>query len=334
MMQFDVLGVGTPLLDHMLQVSDAYIKVLPGKKYGMEVVSYSEMVDIIEKSGSVPEQVAGGSCANAIKGLAALGRRCAFIGKVGKDALGEKIVEDLYDRGVAPLLLYSDAPTGHVACLITPDGRRTCRTFVGAGGAMQPEDLEARYFSNIRLVHLEGYTLLCPGLTLRAMQLAKKAGALVSFDLGSFEIVAKNKPLIVSLLSEYADVVFANEDEAHALTGADPENACRQMAQRCQTVIVMTGKKGCWVGRRSAVVHCPAFPVEPVDTTGAGDLFASGFLHGYLSEKPVEECARWGALTARAVVLVVGAEIPESDWEKVKKEMFAAQRPYRKAEIQ
>lgn len=317
----EILGVGTPLLDHLLHVKSAYLNKIPGEPYGMETVSYQEMVEIIENSGSIPKQIVGGSSSNAIKGLTSLGHKCSLTGKLGKDAIGEKVLEDLQDLGITPKVHYSNTPTGHVTCLITPDGKRTCRAYLGAGGEMGPDDLDPAHFENCKLVHIEGYSLLSPGLTHRAMEYAKDAGAEISFDLASFEIVENYKDLILNLVSEYVTILFANEDETATLTGKNPKEGCDSMRSLCDTVAVMMGEKGCYIGTSEEVEAFPAFPVKPVDTTGAGDLFAAGFLHGYLLNLPFSECARYGAITGGQAVQIVGAEIPQEKWSLIKKRM-------------
>ncbi len=316
-----ILGVGTPLLDHLLQIELDYLKTVPGEPYGMETVPYLDMVKIIENSGSIPKQIVGGSCSNAIKGLAALGHNCALTGKIGKDSIGEKVLEDLQDLGIAPKVHYSNTPTAHVTCLVTPDGKRTCRAYLGAGGEMGPDDLHPDHFQGAELVHIEGYTLLSPGLTHKAMEYAKAAGAKISFDLGSFEIVENYKELLLDLVNEFVTVMFCNEDEAVALTGKNPSAGCDEMRTLCETVVVMMGEKGCCIGSSNGIERFPAYPVTPIDTTGAGDLFASGFLHGYLLKRPLSECARYGALTGRQAVQTIGAEISPEHWSFIMQQM-------------
>lgn len=315
--QNEILGVGTPILDHLIHIEPSYLKTISGDPYGMELVSYEEMIAIIENSGTVPRQIAGGSCCNCIKGLAALGHQCGLTGKLGKGSTGEKVIEDLQDLNVEPLVAYSDTPTAHVACMITPEGKRTCRTFIGAGGEMRPEDLDPIHFQGVKLVHIEGYSLMTPGLTHQAMEYAKQAGAIISLDMGSFEVIKSYKPLLTDLIREYASIIFANEEEAYALTGREPESACSELRTLCDTVVVMMGEKGCCAGNRTTQALFPAFPVKPVDTTGAGDLFASGFLHGILTHKNLETCAKFGAITGGTVVQHVGAEIPSEVWADV-----------------
>lgn len=313
----EILGIGTPMLDHLLLISQKYLESIQGEKYGMEVISYEEMVRLIENSGTIPKLVAGGSAANTIKGLAALGRRCALTGMLGKDSSGNRVIERLQDLGVSPLVSYGTKPTAHVTCLITPDGKRTCRTYLGAAEEITPKDLSPEFFNEVSLVHIEGYTFLYPGITKRAMELAKENGARISLDLGSFEVVEAYKSPIIGLVREFVDILFANEDETFAMTGKKPEGGWDDLQKLAENTVVMMGKEGCIAGNATEKIRCPAFPVEPLDTTGAGDLFAAGFLHGTLSKKDIRTSAKWGAQLAKEVVSVVGAEIPEEKWPSV-----------------
>lgn len=313
----DILGVGAPILDHLFFVSEAYLEQIPGQKYGMELVSYEEMATLIEKSGSTPKHIVGGSCANAMRGLSSLGWQCALAGKVGKDAVGKKVVEDLNNFHITPLFSLSEIPTSHVACLISSQGKRTCRCYLGASKEMGPSDLKPEFFQKVKLVHIEGYSLLTPGLTEQAMKYAKEAKALISFDMGSFEMVQDHRQELLHLIPKFVDILFANEDEARMMAGNDeknPKEICKSLQELCPVAIVMIGNKGCWVGNQGKVFHTPASVVETIDTTGAGDLFASGFLHGYLKNKTLQECARYGTITGAAAVQVIGAEIPAEKW--------------------
>ncbi|MGA8165327.1 MAG: adenosine kinase [Waddliaceae bacterium] len=314
----DVVGVGSPLLDHLIIVEEKYLDQLPGKKDGMEPVSYHDMIRIIEESRSLPQSIAGGSCANAIKGLASLGHSCAMIGKIGQDSVGQKVMESFHNLGILTLFRYSTTPTAQAVCLITSIGERTCRTFLGAGQEMTAKDLNPSHFSGAKLVHIEGYTLLCQGVAYRAMKLAKEEGAAISFDLGSFEVVETYKEHILELLEEYVDIVFSNTKETLALTGKPPKEGCGFLKNLCNISIVMVGPQGCWVGHRQEIFHCPAHPCRIVDRTGAGDLFASGFLHGFLLNKSLMESAKIGSILGGSVVEVVGAEIPPDRWPSVR----------------
>jgi len=276
----------------------------------------------------------GGSCCNTIKGLAGLGESCALVGKIGNDPLGVLYRNHLTKRQVFPLMSMSPLTrTGEVICLITPDGQRTMRAFLGSSLEMTADDLVPTDFAGIKLLHVEGYAIYNQPLTLKAIQLAKSVGAQVSFDLGSFELARGFKPLILEYLANYVDIVFCNAEEARELLGyEDAEAAVDYLASFCRVAIVMMGRDGCWVkegqssGKSSSrkgdkyrhnlleedVVE------HPLDTTGAGDLFAAGFLYGYLQGYSIEQCARLGSLNAREVVQVMGAEVPADKFKEIK----------------
>lgn len=320
--KFDILGVGAPFVDHIMRIPEEFLNEIVGHKGGMVVVDYETLRSILDKSSVEPVVIVGGSGANTIRGLAQFGHRCALVGKIGRDLAGKRFMERMNVLRVTnSCLIQTSTPTAQAVCLITPDGERTMRSFLGASKEMTAEDLNPEVFSGVSLVHIEGYSLLNGSLTERAMQLAKEAGAKVSFDLGSFEVVEAHKKKVVSLVSQYVDVMFANREEARSLTSLDPEQGCGALTDICETAIVLMGKEGCWAGRGTKRVKCPAFSVNAIDTTGAGDLFASGFLHGYMEERKLEECARYGALTGAAVVQVQGVEISPEGWEAIKREI-------------
>lgn len=316
-MKYEVLGVGALILDLILPVDESFLKEVPGKKGGMELISHHTMQQIIKSSGKVPTMAAGGSGMNTIKGLANFGHSCAMTGKLGNDENGKRIAANIKELKITPLYMQSQTPTGLSLCLVTPDTERTLRTYVGAAKEMSGADLNPAWFEGVKLVHLEGYTLLNHELAERAITLAKEAGAKVSFDLASFEIATKYKEKIIHLLSRHIDILFANESETRTFTKLDPERGCDILKDLCETVVVYLGEHGGWAARGTEKIRYPAFKTNPLDTTGAGDLFASGFLHGYLLDLPLEECTRRGALAASTVVQVMGAEIPPDHWKQL-----------------
>ncbi len=315
----EVLGIGNPFLDYLIPVTDAYLNTIPGAKGGMEPVDYKTFRRIIDENGGQVKIRAGGSSANTIKGLAELGHRCGFAGKAGRDEAGQMFVKKLEALDIIPYMSYSPSTaTGQLACLITPDGQRTFRNYLGATQEMRGEDLPPSMFDRVSFVHIEGYTLLNNSLTQRAVELAKASQTKVSFTLGSFEVASRFKNQILSLLAKHVDIVFANADETKALTHLPPEQGIDVLKELCEIAIVTLGAEGCWVASKSKKIHCPAFSAIPLDTTGAGDLFAAGFLHGYLKDKDLAECARFGALAAAEVVQVFGAEISPTAWQKLR----------------
>jgi len=300
--------------------------------------------------------VPGGSCANTIKGLASFGEKCGFIGKIGKDQVGQLYKDSMQQRGIIPLMTESmSEKTGEVICLITPNGERTMKAFLGASLEMTLDDLLPQDFAHLSLLHVEGYSIYNQPLTLRAMQLAKQNQSMVSFDLGSFELVRQFKPLLLDMLRNYVDIVFSNSEEARELMGvsyqdgyheangnnnqtnnnnsnknsnsnnsssnhiAIAEQCVDYLAKFCKVAVVMMGKDGCWVKSGNEKYQCPADVVQnPVDTTGAGDLFASGFIYAYLQGYSLQQCARMGALSGKEVLFVMGAEVPMDRFKKIK----------------
>lgn len=319
---YEVLGIGSPIIDHVIQISEEYLKAIHAVKGSMKAVDYNTFCRIVENSGSKTNLKAGGSSANTIKGLARLGHSCAFVGKIGEDAAGQTFIKSIKESGVQPIMVQSSTPTGQLACLVTPDGERTFRDFLGASQEMSPDDLKPEMFTGVKLVHIEGYTLMNEALTQRAMELAKAAGAKVSFDLANFELVNQFRSHIIHLLSRHVDILFANTAETRMLTKRDPEQGCDVLKDLCDIVVILMGPEGCWIGHGFEKFRCFAYPVEPLDTTGAGDLFAAGFLHGYLTGQHLTECAHYGALAGAAVVQVFGAEIPEEIWEKLREQIL------------
>ncbi len=316
---YEILGIGNPFMDYILHVSEDFLQTVTSIKGGVELIEHDHFQKLIKDSGKIPKLIAGGSGTNAIKGLAHLGEKCALVGKIGSDEAGETFRESMTELGITPLYEKSTTPTGQVLCFVTPDGERTMRSYLGASAEVSAGDLNKSYFEGVRLVHVEGYTILRETYAGDAMEMAKAASAQVSFDLANFEIVQDYKEVFLHLLETYVDIVFANEKEIHALTNLLPEEGCRYLSQLCDIAIILRGKKGCLVGHKDHVTEHPAFVVEhPLDTTGAGDLFASGFLHGYMSGKSLDLCARMGALVAAEVVQNDGAEIPPKSWEGIK----------------
>lgn len=320
--KYDVLGIGAPVVDYIVHIDDQFLKDQNIEKGGMVLIEEPTFWRLLERTGKTPIRIAGGSAANTIKGISKLNTRCGFVGKIGGDEPGKFFSEHFKYNQIHPHLIHTEHHTAKALTLITPDGQRTFRTFIGAGMRLNAQDIAGDFYGNVKLVHLEGYLLKNGDLVEKAMAMAKEAGAKVSMDISSFEIVNEYKSRLVKLVANYVDVLFANEQETAALTGGrTPEEGVEIVRDICETVVLFQGPEGCWVGQGIKKVHCPAFPVTPVDTIGAGDMFAAGFLHGYLQGLPVETCARYGALTGRAVVSSVGADINEKEWERVFREI-------------
>lgn len=310
----DVLTVGGTIADHVLFTSEEYLKTVPGKKGGSELVDYPLFCQIVENCDKPAQVTFGGSGVNVIKGLARLGHSTALISKLGNDEKGVNYSEHLRELGVIERLTWVNLPTGRSACLVTPDGERTMRTFLGASMDLSDLALNPQDFKNVKLFHIEGYQLVDENFTRKVVEFAKNEGAIISLDCACFEIVKAHKNFLLELLKESVDIVFANEEEAKGLTDLPAQEACSLLASLCGTAVVTMGEKGCFVQKGEQKHFQKALKAQVIDTTGAGDLFAAGFLHGYLNEMPLDACALYGTLVASQIVEVIGAELPEARW--------------------
>lgn len=313
-----VVGVGEPIIDYIYFVDDVFLEQQHQQKGGSNMFEFSSFEfyqKLLEKQQ--PHIVPGGCSANTIKGLAKLGCQSRFIGKIGLDSSGSLFGQSLLNAGVTPNLLTTSTHTSLLLSMVTPDGERTMLCCLGAAHELKAEELTAQLFADVTHVHLDGYSFYIPGITFKTIERAQKAGATISLDLSSFEVVRLFKSEIESLLTGKVDVVFANEEEAYELTGLPPREACMQLQKQCKIAVVHIGKEGCWVGSNDVVFQAKPPKVTVIDTLGAGDLFASGFLYGWLHHMQLQECARIGNLLGSACVQTQGAAIPDFIWAEI-----------------
>jgi len=264
-------------------------------------------------------EISGGSAANTICGLAALGVETAFFGKVGKDRLGEIFERNLIRNGITPLLQYSNNETGHALALVSPDGERTFATYLGAAVELEPDDLTSNMFQGYTHFYIEGYLVQHHELIRRAVELAMENDLKVILDLASFNVVKDNLDFLHFLVKEYADVVFANADEACVFSnGKKPEDALSEIAKDCWIAVVKTGKDGSLIQNGKQVFRIQATRANCIDTTGAGDLYAAGFLYGLLNRLHLPLCGEIGSILAGKVIELIGARIPDALWTEIK----------------
>lgn len=315
----EILSLGDALMDHVVFVEENFVESIPGKKGGSSLVNLEEFKKLLCRR---PIKRAGGSSGNSLKVLADLGHDCALIGKIGTDKEGDHFIKEIKKRGVISHLTRINAPTGRTACLITPDGQRTMRTFLGILSSTKEFTLEQAAFKGIKHFHFAAYQLRNIPLVKQAIAYAKEAKATISIDLASFEIVEDFKKELLEMLKSDIDIVFANEDEARTLLGLDPEKASLKLATLCDVAVVTTGAKGGHVAtNKGKSFHFPAHCNCPIDGTGAGDHFLAGFLHGVLENKPIEICTQYGAAISGRIVRVVGADMPKKAWNNLSKSL-------------
>ncbi len=317
---YEVLTLSAAIMDHYFHISDEQLKSITNEKGGWAPISRKTLNSILEKSDTTSKMVPGGSGANVTKGLAQLGEKCALIGKVGDDEKGEYYTKKLEDHGVIPLFKKGNLPTGQAICLITPDGERTFRTYLGASHSLTDLDFDKELFeSQVRHFHIEGYQLVDQDLVIRMLKLAKEADVTVSIDLANVEIVRRNEKFIRDILEKYIDIVFCNEREAKVLTNLPASESCDVLAEICEIAVITMSERGSWARRGNTKVYMEALSVNAIDTTGAGDLYASGFLHGYLRGYTLKNCVWIAAYVSSNVVKRIGPEISKSVWEEIRK---------------
>ncbi len=323
-MNSKVLGIGSALVDVLLQVDDDFLhRHVHGAKGGMEMVTsqwQKELLSAVAPADRV--LMPGGAAGNTVFALASLGIPAAMYSKTGKDEHGRFYRRCLVEAGGldAEFKETDEADTGCCISLITPDSQRTMRSYLGASQLSTPEDAAGIDFSGYTLVYIEGYTMFLPGFVQEVMKQAKRAGCQIALDLASFEVVNIFRPEIERLLKQYADIVFANEDEAKALFGGgmSEEAMASELAKWCTAAAVKRGERGAVIASGDKIYSVPAKPVKAVDTTGAGDIWAAGFLYGYLAGLPLPACGYAGAEAAAEVVKVIGARLPADTWQMLK----------------
>ncbi|MBP5658411.1 MAG: adenosine kinase [Paludibacteraceae bacterium] len=316
-----ILGLGNALTDMLMQVSEDDLRELNLPKGSMNLISMEQARAIQLRFASVRKHmVAGGSAANTIATIAALGGKAAFIGKIGADEVGVFYKDDLVKNGVKPLLLTDPKQmSGCSIVLITPDGERTFATYLGASAEMTEEDIDKEAFTGYDIFHIEGYMVQNHALIEKAIRLAKESGCIVSLDLASYNVVSENHAFLERLIKEYVDIVFANEDESFAYTGLAPEESAEQMAKECDIAIVKVGKRGSYVQQGDDRYHIGAITTSCTDSTGAGDLYAGGFLHALADGFDIHKCGEIGTIAAGRVVEIIGTKLSEENWDEIRR---------------
>ena len=315
-----IAAVGSALVDICLSENDAFVEATGAAKGGMTIVSNERIRELVAKSDNKPVIVPGGSACNTIHGIGRLGNPAYFIGKRGNDELGILFEQGISAHGIEPVLQVSDTPTGNVLSIITPDAQRTMFTFLGASSETDPGSITPELFTDVALVHVEGYLLFNHDLIRATLDAAKTAGSLVSLDLASFTVVEAAKELLGELCEKYVDILIANEDEARAFTGENDEQAAlKALRARADLAILKVGKRGSYIGHGENSIAVERMgDGSAVDTTGAGDLWAAGFLYGLVNGYPLETCGRLGSACGYEVCQVIGAQIPGEGWERIK----------------
>jgi sugar/nucleoside kinase (ribokinase family) len=316
-----ILGIGNALVDVMTIINDdGILEKFTLPKGSMQLVDKAKSELVKSETMNFNRNLAsGGSAANTIHGLAMLGVKTGFIGSIGKDEMGDFFENDMKNAGINTMLSRRNSVTGTAVALISPDSERTFATHLGAAVELEATDLNPEYFIGYDILYLEGYLIFNKSLVERACQIAKAKKMKIVLDLASYNVVELKLDDFKEIVEKYVDIVFANEEEARSFTGMGPEDALNSISQFCEVAVIKVGKEGSWIKSGDVIVKVGSIPVVCKDTTGAGDLYASGFLYGYSNNFDLEKCGMSGSLTAGKVIEIIGARMDEERWNEIKK---------------
>ncbi len=318
-----IVGIGSALVDILIHEDDNFLADTGAAKGGMTLAGKDEIERFLAMSSVEACIVPGGSACNTAVGVGNLGGRARFVGKCGKDKLAALFENNLRTQNVDPALLRTDSPTGRVLSIITPDAQRSMFTYLGASAEIGPDEISPEFFRDAAIVHVEGYLLFNPDLIKAVLSYAQQAKVKVSLDLASYTIVEASMDLLDYLVDKYVDILIANEEEAQAFTGyRDEQKALEALAGRAEIAVLKVGRRGSYVtyaGHTDTIR--PMGDRKAVDTTGAGDLWAAGFLFGLVSGYSMDVCGRLASACGYEVCQVTGAVIPPESWERIRKLM-------------
>lgn len=316
-----IIGVGSPVVDTIALVDDAFLDNVNGDKGGMLLVESTELGSMLNNLPAGSIRAPGGSAGNTLFALARMGAPAALLGKLGNCSIAEFYLEQFkHHGGETSRFKHGSIPNGHCLSLVTPDGERTMRTDLGAAMTLSPEEINVPDFEGYEFAHLEGYLLFNEALMRKVLESAKTAGCTISLDLASFEVVQATSAVLPDILESYVDIVFANEEEASAFTGIqdDYPAMARALHQHCDVAAVKIGARGSFVAQNGEVHTIdPVQAKQVIDTTAAGDLWAAGFLYGWLEGRPATECAHLGSQLGAAVVQQQGSVLPHDVWTEL-----------------
>ena len=333
-----ILGIGNALTDILAVLPDDDLLVkyhLPkGSMQHVDEATGDKIWQVLKRMGV--QYVPGGSAANTIAGASIFGMKSGFIGKVGDDELGSLFKTGQENIGIKPMLLKGTASSGRAMVFVTaPNAERTFAVYLGAALELGPEDLKPHFFEGYDYFHIEGYLVQNQALVRRAVELAKQAGSIISIDMASYNVVESNKAFLHDIIEDYVDIVFANETEAKALTGKEPREALEEIASICKIAVVKLGPDGSMVkcnaeataaANDAAANDAGFYKIEPypancIDATGAGDIYAAGFLYAHSLDMPVEVCGKVGSIISSKVVEVIGPKVDIPRWKAAKAEI-------------
>ncbi len=321
MSNFDLIGVGSPIMDLLARVPDEFLTThVAGDKGGMVLVDATEMQRIVGLLPGEPAYATGGSAANATFNATRLGLRSTFLGKLGNDDLARVYRQRFESAGVdGSRFKHGVEPNARCLALVTPDAQRTLRTHLGAAMTLAPAEITVDDFRGCRHAHIEGYLVFNRALADAVLARARAGGCTTSIDLSSFEVVNASRAWLFSQFRKGIDVVFANEDEIRALfedQTSEFGKLARRLAGYGVLAAVKVGREGAWIANGANLHQIdPVNVANVIDTNGAGDAWAAGFLFGYLRGWPLPNCGALASLLGAETVMHMGPIIPQTHWD-------------------
>ncbi|MFH1591713.1 MAG: adenosine kinase [archaeon] len=319
--EFDIFGLGSAIMDILIQVDDHTLASFDLTKGGMTLVDEETVLELDKRIRPYqPVMIPGGSAANTVAGVAHIGGSAVFCGLIGDDEHGLIYERKTIEKGIASRLGHEQGLTGRAITFITPDSERTFATHFGVAINVGKEHVLEEDILKSRIAHFEGYQLEGPRTreaVLHAMAIAKKAGVLVSFDVSDPYLIKRTNADMQRIIDEFVDIVFCNEEEAKALTGVEESAAAESLSKRTKIAVVKLGKRGSIIRQGEDEWSVDAYPASPVDTTGAGDMFAAGFLYGFARGASPETCGKLGSFSAAKIVEKVGARLDDPIREEI-----------------
>lgn len=315
-----ILGMGNALVDILIKLeNDNVLAAYDLPKGSMQLVDRLKSERILAGTEDLDKTIAsGGSAANTIHGLAALGVDTGFLGTIGKDHWGELFEQDIRNNNIEPKLIYSNTESGRAIALVSKDSERTFATFLGAAVELSADNIDEKIFRGYDYFHIEGYLVQNKDLIRKAVTLAKQLGLKVSLDLASYNVVEDNLDMLRELVKNNVNILFANEEEAKAFTGKNPGEAILDIAKDVEIAIVKLGKNGSIIKKGNEYTEVGVIKADSIDTTGAGDLYASGFLYGLINGMNLKRSGEIGALLSGRVIEIIGPKPDKYMWDEIR----------------
>ena len=317
-----VIGIGNALTDFLVNLrNDDVLTKLNLGKGSMNLVDAEFQRQIQGETADLPHTLSlGGSAANTIRCMARLGASVGYIGKVGKDSTGHFYEQALDNLGIDPYITHGKNRSGRCLSLVSPDGERTMVTYLGAALELCEADITPETVGEYDCLYIEGVMVQGHAVIRHAIKTDKACGLKVAIDLASYNVVLENRAFLLDIVDKYVDIIFANEQEATAFSGEeDPEKALEFIASRCELAVVKIGTRGALIKEQGAErIHVGIMAAaKRVDTTGAGDFYAAGFMAGLCQGLDLRQSGTIGAIAAGKGIEVVGTTFGEEAWNEI-----------------